>query len=252
MIRRRYPRSFLWPAFAGAFGLLALASCTQLPGRPQPGPEVARPEDVLDFKTLYAQNCAGCHGAEGKRGPAVSLADPVYLAIVDDATLRRVTSNGLPGTLMPAFARSAGGTLTDRQIDVLVRQMRTQWAKPDALGGASPPAYLASTPGDAGRGASVYQTYCSSCHGPAGKGGGKAHSIVDGSYLTLVSDQALRTAVIVGVPDRGAPDWRNNVPGRPMSAQEISDVVAWLVTQRPKSPGLPNPSSPGTATGGSQ
>ncbi len=229
-----------------------MVGCNQLPGRPGPGPEVVRPDDVQDFKTLYQQNCAGCHGAEGKGGPAVSLADPAYLALVDDATLRRLTANGVPGTLMPAFARSAGGLLTDRQIDVLVQQMRTRWAKPDALGGASPPPYLASSPGDAGRGAGVYQTYCASCHGPGGQGGGKAHSIVDGSYLALVSDQGLRTTVIVGVPDRGAPDWRNNVPGRPMSAQEISDVVAWLVAQRPKLPGLPDSSSSGPASGGSK
>ena len=56
---------------------------------------------------------------------------------------------------------------------------------------------------------------------------------MDGSYLALVSDQNLRTTVIVGRPELGAPDWRNNVPGKPMSAQEISDVVAWLAAQRP-------------------
>jgi mono/diheme cytochrome c family protein len=241
---RLYSRCYLWLGFAEILAVLAMTGCKQLSGRPGPGPEVVRPDDVHDFKTLYKLNCAGCHGAEGRGGPAVSLADPVYLALVDDVTLRRLTANGVPGTLMPAFARSSGGTLTDPQIDVLVQEMRTRWAKPDALGGISPPSYHASSPGDAGGGAGVYQTYCASCHGPGGQGGGKAHSIVDGSYLALVSDQALRTTVIVGVPDRGAPDWRNNVPGRPMSAQEISDVVAWLVALRPKSPGLPEPSSP--------
>lgn len=249
---RQYSRSYLWVGLAEILAVLAMTGCNQLPGRPGPGPEVVRPDDVHDFKTLYKQNCGGCHGAEGTGGPAVSLADPVYLALVDDATLRRLTANGVPGTLMPAFARNSGGTLTDPQIDVLVQQMRTRWAKPDALGGASLPPYLVSSPGNAGRGAGVYQTYCASCHGSGGEGGGKAHSIVDGSYLALVSDQALRTTVIVGVPDRGAPDWRSNVPGRPMSAQEISDVVAWLVAQRPKSPGLSDPSGLGVATGGSQ
>ena len=57
---------------------------------------------------------------------------------------------------------------------------------------------------------------------------------MEGSYLSLVSDQQLRTIVIVGRPELGAPDWRNNVPGHPMSAQEISDVVAWLAAQRPQ------------------
>jgi mono/diheme cytochrome c family protein len=249
---RRHSRSHLRLAVAEIVAVLALAGCSHMPGRPGPGPEVVRPDEVLDFNTLYKQNCSACHGAEGKGGAAVSLADPVYLALVDDVTFRRVTANGVPGTPMPGFARSAGGTLTDRQIDVLVRESRTRWAKPDALGGASPPAYLASFPGDAERGSEVYKTFCASCHGPSGKGSNKAGSIVDTSYLALVSDQGLRTTVIVGVPDLNAPDWRSNVQGRPMSAQEVSDVVAWLVAQRPQFPGRPYPSSPGPATGGSQ
>jgi mono/diheme cytochrome c family protein len=231
--------------------VLFLLGCNSLPGRPGPDPEVVRPDEVLDFNTLYKQNCSACHGAEGKGGAAVSLADPVYLAVVADTTLRQVMTNGVPGTPMRGFARNAGGMLTDRQIDVLVREIRTRWAKPDGLRGQSPPSY-SSSPGDAGRGAGVYQTFCASCHGPDGKGGSKAHSIVDGSYLALVSDQGLRTTVIVGVPNVGAPDWRGNVPGRPMTDQEISDVVAWVVAQRPQFPGQPYPSSPGPATGGSQ
>jgi mono/diheme cytochrome c family protein len=239
-------------ALAEILAVLALAGCNSLPGRPGPGPEVVRPEEVLDFNTLYKQNCSACHGAEGKGGAAVSLADPVYLAIVGDTTLRQVMTNGVAGTPMRGFARSAGGMLTDRQIDVLVRESRARWAKPDALGGASPPSYTASAPGDAGRGAGVYQTFCASCHGPVGRGGGKAGSIVDGSYLALVSSQGMRTTVIVGVPSVGAPDWRGNVPGRPMTDQEISDVVAWVVAQRPQFPGQPYPSNPGPATGGFQ
>jgi len=37
----------------------------------------------------------------------------------------------------------------------------------------------------------------------------------------------------------GAPDWRGNVPGKPMSPQDVSDVVAWLASQRVKFPGQP-------------
>jgi cytochrome c oxidase cbb3-type subunit III len=249
---RRYSRSFFSLGLAGAVAVLALPGCSSLPGRPGPDPEVVRPSQVLDFKTLYKQNCSGCHGPEGEGGATVALADPVYLALVDDATLRRVTANGVPRTAMPAFARSAGGTLTDQQIDVLVRDSRARWAKPDVLAGVKLPSYAASGPGDATRGAEAYKTFCASCHGPDGKGRGKLGSIVDGSYLALVSDQELRTTVIVGVPGLGAPDWRRNVPGRPMTEREVSDVVAWLVAQRPKFPGQPYPSGPAPTTGGSQ
>jgi hypothetical protein len=54
------------------------------------------------------------------------------------------------------------------------------------------------------------------------------------SYLALVSDQSLRTTVIAGRPEMGAPDWRGDVSGKAMSPEEVSDVVAWLAAQRPQ------------------
>jgi mono/diheme cytochrome c family protein len=133
--------------------------------------------------------------------------------------------------------------LTDKQVDVIVRGIRQRWSNPDIFREANPPPYSASVAGDAARGAQAFATYCSSCHGDSGNGGKKAGSIVDGSFLALVSDQELRTIVIAGRPELGAPDWRNDVPGRPMSAQEVSDVVAWLASQRPKFPGQPFPTT---------
>jgi len=197
----------------------------------------------MSFNILYSQNCAGCHGHGGGGGAAISLSDPVFLAIADDAAIRGVAANGVPGTSMPAFAQSAGGTLTDKQIDAIVSGIRS-WAKPDLLRGENLPPYTAPAPGDPHHGAEVFVTYCSACHGPDGRGGNKAGSIVNGSYLALTSDQNLRILVIAGLPDQGMPDWRNKVPGRPMSPSEISDVVAWLAAQRPRFPGqpFPNPS----------
>jgi len=189
---------------------------------------------------------------DGKGGAAIALANPVFLAIADDSAIRRTAAEGVPGTPMPAFAQSAGGILTDKQIDALVRGIRS-WAKPDTLRDTTPPPYTAEAPGDPQRGADVYQTYCSSCHGASGRGGRKASSIVEGSYLALASDQQLRTIVIAGRPELGAPDWRSDVEGRPMSAQEINDVVAWLSSQRPRFSGQPYPvASTNPANGGSR
>jgi len=47
--------------------------------------------------------------------------------------------------------------------------------------------------------------------------------------------------VSAGRPDRGQPDWRGYIAGRPMSSQEVSDVVAWLASKRPRYPGQPYP-----------
>jgi mono/diheme cytochrome c family protein len=185
------------------------------------------------FTILYGENCAGCHGPDGKGSVARGLADPVFLQIADQATIRRVTAGGVPGTAMPGFAKTSGGGLADAQIDVIVSGMEARWAAVEGSTGFNPPPYSTSTTGDATRGSATFATFCARCHGADGRGGTSGGSIVDPSYLSLVSDQGLRTTVIAGRPDLGAPDWRGNVPGTPMSPEEVSDVVAWLAAKRP-------------------
>jgi len=222
-----------------AFAAILFSGCGAPHGQPGKGSEVLAPSEILEFGTLYAENCAGCHGAEGRGGAAIALANPVYLAMADDAAIRRVIANGVRGTAMPAFAESAGGMLKDTQIDVITKGIRSRWSRRGILDAANPPSYAAKSTGDARRGEAAYKTYCESCHGPGGRGGVKGSSVTDDSFLGLVSDQGLRTIVITGRPELGAPDWRGNVPGKPMSDQEVTDVVAWLASRRVQNPGQP-------------
>jgi len=215
--------------------LAAIAAATEACGvRTAPvEPAMVAPSSVMDFNVLYARNCSGCHGVDGEDGAAISLGNPIYLAVADNATITRIASDGVPGTSMPAFAKRSGGILTDEQIGVITNGIRTRWAKPDAMRDAQPPPYCAQGPGDPKRGEAAFGMYCASCHGAEGRGG-RAASIVNGSYLALVSDQSLRTTIIAGRRDVGHPDWRGDVPGKPMSPEDVSDVVAWLAAQRPQ------------------
>ena len=224
--------------------VLTAPGCGRLPGKPTPSDVDAAPDKIRAFSVLYAQNCSGCHGAEGKGNGALALANPVFLAVADDGALRNATAQGVAGTLMPPFAQSAGGMLTDQQIDILVKGMRSQWARPDAFHGVELPAYAAGSQGDPQRGAEANTVFCAPCHGADGNGTPKGGSIVDGSYLALVSNQGLRTTVIAGRPELGHPDWRNCVSNRVMTAQEITDVVAWLAAHRTATPGQPYARNP--------
>ena len=103
-----------YPALAGCVLLLVLAGCSRYPGEPKPGVEVPRPNQVTSFNTLYDQNCAGCHGDQGRNGVSLDLANPVYQAWADDASLKNVIANGEPGTQMPAFAKSANSVVANK------------------------------------------------------------------------------------------------------------------------------------------
>ena len=226
---------------AGALAIL-LSGCDGSPGRPKPGAEAARPQDQLDFTSLYKTNCAGCHGENGQNGAAIDLANPEYQSLVDDKSLKRWITAGLPGTEMPAFR----GSLTDEQIDAFVEGMRKNWSNPglnssqnsNQTENVDRPAYLQTEPGDADRGQHLYAGACASCHRPS------SQQITNPAYLALVSDQALRTILIAGRPDIGHPGWRMGGAISPLSTQDVTDIVTYLGSLRSATPGQPYPQHP--------
>jgi cytochrome c oxidase cbb3-type subunit 3/ubiquinol-cytochrome c reductase cytochrome c subunit len=231
---------------------LALSGCRAAPGKPKSGDEALRPEQVLEFNTLYQQNCSACHGEGGRRGAAISLANAVYIATAGGTTIQRITASGVPQTLMPAFAKSHGGMLTDQQVAVLAHGIVENWGNSTTLHSQMPPAYTSTLAGDPTAGFGAFTTFCARCHGTEGTGvstgasaqraPGSAGSIVDPAYLALVSDQSLRSTIIAGRPDEHMPDWRSDADGpntRAMTDQEITDTVAWLASKRIATPGQP-------------
>lgn len=234
---------------------LGLAGCGQAHGRPGPGPEVIRPEDELHFATLYKDNCAACHGDNSKDGAAISLANPVFVQIAK-YRLRDIIANGVPGHLMPPFAKSAGGMLTDQQVTALAQGIVGQWGNTNPIAGQAPPPYAATLTGNIQQGQQDYGVFCARCHGANGEGGAadakidatpsgsiKPGSIVDPSFLALISDQDLRSITIAGRPDQGMPDWRTDA-SQPMTDQQLTNILAWIASKRVADPGQPYPTHP--------
>jgi cytochrome c oxidase cbb3-type subunit 3 len=214
--------------------VLSDAGCHRRIGAPNDEEELMRPENVVSFDRLYKQNCSACHGEDGSGGPAFDLANPSYQALVDDASMRRWITNGMPGTQMPAFGDSAGGFLTPQQVDTLVSGMRSRWAHAD-LKAQDTPSYSSNATGNARQGHYIFQAKCFSCHQQG------QQKINDTSFLALVSDQSLRTIVIAGRPDLGQPDYKQVQPGRPLTDQDVNDIVAYLHSLRSETPGQPYP-----------
>ncbi len=227
--------------------MAALAAGCDLPGKPTEADRPKPADQVTDFGTLYATNCAGCHGADGKLGPAPPLNDPIFLAIVPNDELLRVITEGRTVTPaqkspMPAFARDKGGPLTTAQVKALAEGIKEQWGpgRPEAQ---SLPPYLAPAGAkrpDKDGGARVFARACASCHGSQGQGGKDGNqqvgAIHNQAFLALISDQALRRYIITGRPDLGMPAFDDNhgrpPDYRPLSSAEIDDLVAFLAYWR--------------------
>ncbi|HMF76336.1 MAG TPA: c-type cytochrome [Bryobacteraceae bacterium] len=218
-----------WAFVAPAAVCLALL-CSGCEPWGKPGPDPVDPTEVTEFKTLFAQNCAGCHGENGKLGPGRILNDPLYQAWIPRDALQHVIEYGRPGTAMPPWAIKQGGPLQPSQITALVDGMKQNWAKPASLHGAALPPYENDkSAGSADNGRKLFLRSCFACHGP----GARIGLVTDPSYLALTTNQNLRTAIVVGRPDFGMPDYRFLKAGRALTDQDIADVVAFLASKRP-------------------
>lgn len=240
-------------ALAWLAAATVLSACDRLPGRPDEAERYVAPDSVRDVSVLFGENCSGCHGEPGRVGPARNLGDPLFLAVIGKSEMRRVISNGVEGTSMPAFAQAEGGWLTDPQIYALVDGIFARWSTPTVFTGVQLPAYSEAAAlkaglaaGDATRGAAVWTSFCASCHGAYGEGG-SGGAVVDASYLALVSDQGLRTSVVAGRPELHMPAFQGYDGKAPLSFQQISDVTAWMTAQRRAFPGQPYAQDGGAA-----
>lgn len=226
---RRWPRMCFFVLALCA----ALAVGCDLPGKPDPALRPIPPHDVTDFALLFQRNCSGCHGADGRLGPAPPLNDPLFLSLIPDEELLRVVREGRRGTPMPGFAPAAGGQLTDEQVRIVAEGIKKQWSS-STVEAAAHPAYAVGA-GDAARGEVVFAKACAACHGEQGLGG-KAGANRDASLLALMSDQVLRRIIITGRPDLGMPTYagRDGRDGdfQPLTSAEINDLTALLARWR--------------------
>lgn len=226
--------------------LFSLAGCAgNLPGKPDPALAEKRPDQIRDFQTLYSRNCAGCHGKNGKLGPAPPLQDAFFLAMISDEELRMILRDGHPGTPMPAFAKNKSGPLLDEQIEILVRGLRNTWGSSKVT--AAGFSYAFTRHEDVDLGKKVYARACAGCHGDQGQGGmmegNPVGALREAALLSLLSDQTLHRLIVTGRPDLGMPDYKDR-KGRakdyaPLTKEEAAALVQYLGSWRQSAGGNP-------------
>jgi mono/diheme cytochrome c family protein len=151
------------------------------------------------------------------------------------ATVASTIAAGVPGSVMPAWAQSQGGPLTDDDIDDLAAYILA------AFGGTEPiaplPTYVAPTiaslpevEGNPSAGAVVYQANCAMCHGDQGQG--RFGLTLAKSWPVADPPIYIQQVVRQGIDGTTMPAW-SQADGGPLSDEEIGDVAAFVVTLEP-------------------
>jgi mono/diheme cytochrome c family protein len=183
-------------------------------------------EKIKDPAVLYNRHCVNCHG-NGTYGqwdkfynrfmPAIR--GPGLRAVADKDYLRTAIEQGRPGTLMPAWGKSAGG-LTPKQVDVLVDYL--------ARGDGGPKQTLRPVPerldtGKVNRGKGLFTQLCIGCHGT----GRVAPSLGNPVFQKTASTEFLARTIGNGRTDTAMPAFQGKGAAG-LTDQESRDLVAYI------------------------
>jgi mono/diheme cytochrome c family protein len=259
----------------GILGTLLIVTALGLYIFNEPDRIVTAQNDILavqldDAMTLYAENCAVCHGLNGEGiGATPALNNPALQTMPFD-DLYKIIARGRFDTAMPAWSKDDGGPLSDYQIEELVALVQSgDWA---AAGdrvvnlGLAPlipfttdpdPVLLRAvgtlTDGETLQKAiTIYASQCVACHGADGLGTGIAPALNDPAVREKTADELTRT-ITFGSAGTLMAGWSNVLSPEDITAM-VTLVQRWdeIPTGAIPAPDVPIPTTAESIALGSQ
>jgi cytochrome c oxidase cbb3-type subunit III len=158
---------------------------------------------------IFAANCAGCHGADGRGGehaPNIATAPEVQHLL--DRELAGIIRYGISGAGMPAFS-----TFKSQEVADVVKYLRFLQGRGD----------IVKLPGDPIQGKALFfgKAQCSSCHMVNGKGG------FIGADLSFYAADAKPDQIraIILDPDKNLPADKKATTAVTIAGQKITGML---------------------------
>ena len=176
---------------------------------------------------LYLENCAICHGSDGKGGMGIPLAISSFLDSASDDYLKQSIRLGRPERIMPSFY-----WMSDEDIQQIIQFISSWRNQPAPVWDKTP------VKGDARAGETLFKAKCASCHGSQGQGGQgsglrfsrpkdlpiTAPALNNQGFLNAVSDQMLHYIIQHGRHDTPMPSARS----LGLSKADINNLVSYI------------------------
>lgn len=180
--------------------------------------------------TVYAENCAACHGANGEGSALAPALNTDELRVrLSDADIARTIVEGVPGTLMSSWS-SALDTSEQQSVTTLI----SRWGELNAAGILLPvieAAPLDMSPQAVATGKQLFDLLCTQCHGIDGYGSPIAPALNNQTFLSQTPDAAIQAIIAGGVNGTVMPSWSGY-----LTDADIAAITAYLRQLQPTAP----------------
>lgn len=233
--QRRRTRRILPPVMAVIASLLfanTLAHATPIPKyNLDPSTSTATnqgPTYLRNIRPIFMGHCARCHNQQDR-----FIYDWLNYktAYANRYEIRRRVWNSWQGTYykesMPVANSPEALSMTEKD-----RRMIMQWVDDGAPRGVAGPAVVAKTKAEQIRqGRKIFETICSQCHQPNGRGLPNVFPPLAGSsYLNANKDRAIRTVIFGrhGEIVVNGQKFNNTMPHLPLTNQQIANALTFV------------------------
>ncbi len=180
--------------------------------------------------TVYAENCAACHGANGEGSTLAPALNTDELRVrLSDADIARIITTGVPGTLMSSWSSALDASEQQNVIAFI-----SQWGELNAAGVRLPTieaAPLDMSPQAVANGQRLFDLLCTQCHGIDGYGSPIAPALNNQTFLSTTPDAAIQAIIAGGVSGTVMPAWSGY-----LTDADIAAVTAYLRSLQPTAP----------------
>ncbi len=180
--------------------------------------------------TIFAENCAACHGANGEGSTIAPALNTDELRIrLSDADVARIIQEGVPGTLMASWT-SALDINQQQAVVALV----SGWGELNTIGVRLPvieAAPLDTSPEAIASGQKLFNLLCTQCHGVDGYGSAIAPALNNQTFLNQTPNAAIQQIIAGGVTGTNMPAW-----GGYLTDADIAAITAYLRSLEPTAP----------------
>lgn len=180
--------------------------------------------------TVYAENCAACHGANGEGSTLAPALNTDELRVrLSDADIARIVAEGVPGTLMSSWS-SALDPAEQQAVVTLI----SRWGELNTAGIKLPvieSAPIDSSPEAIANGQRLFNLLCTQCHGIDGYGSPIAPALNNQTFLSQTPDAAIQAIIAGGVSGTNMPSW-----GGYLTDADIAAITAYLRSLQPTAP----------------